>query len=116
MVFGILDGVLIDLVTYGVALASKGTQADSRIVKKQVLGQLIMVNVVSHIETPSYCSLVKDLGRRGALRVGQGVTLDSWSLSHLGSLQRQLVACTSCSNLGRVHYRELPSLIIPSCA
>jgi len=67
MVFGILDGVLIDLMTYGVALASKGTQTDPRIVKKQVLGQLIMVNVVSHVETPSDCSLVKDLGRRGSL-------------------------------------------------
>ena len=44
------------------------------------------------------------------------MTLDGWPLSHLGSLQRLLVACTSCSNLGRVHYRELPSLVIPSCA
>ena len=116
MVFGILDGLLIDLMTNGVALASEGAQTDTRIVKKQVLGQLIMVNVVSHVETPSYCSLVKDLGGRGALRGGQGVTLDGWPLSHLGSLKRQLVAGTSCSNLGRVHYRELPSLVIPSCA
>ena len=87
MVFGILDGLLIDLTTYGVALASEGAQADPRIVKKQVLSQLIMINAVSHVETPCYCSLVKDLIRRGALRGGQGVTLDGWPLSHPGSLK-----------------------------
>ena len=116
MVFGILDGVLIDLMTYGVTLAPEGTQADPRIVEKQVLRQLVVVNAVSHVETASYCSFVEDFCGRGALRGGQGVTLDGWPLSHLGSLKRQLVAGTSCSNLGRVHYRELPSLVIPSCA
>ena len=88
MVFGILDGVLIDLMTYGVALAPEGTQADTRIVKKQVLRKLVMVNAVSHVETASDCSLVEDLGRRGALGGGQGVTLDGWPLSYLGSLKR----------------------------
>ena len=88
MVFGILDGVLIYLMTYGVALAPEGTQADPRIVKKQVLRQFVMVYAVSHVETPSYCSFVEDLGGRGALRGGQGVTLDGWPLSYLGSLKR----------------------------
>jgi hypothetical protein len=100
MVFGILDGVLIDLMTYGVALAPEGTQADPRIVEKQVLGQLVVVNAVSHVETASYCSFVEDLCGRGALRGGQGVTLDGWPLSYLCSLKRQLIARTSSSYLG----------------
>jgi len=100
MVFGILDGVLIDLMTNWVALAPEGTQADSRIVKKQVLRQLVVVNTVSHVETPSYCSFVENLCRRSALGGGQGVTLDGWPLSYFCSLKRQLVARTSSSYLG----------------
>ena len=59
MVFGILDGVLIDLMTDGVALAPEGDQADTRFVKKQVLRQLVWLMLSLMLKRPVTARLSK---------------------------------------------------------